>query len=751
MRRSALWVALLSMICLVLSTFSGAAVADNNARPNLDPGNLQPVTVVIDGEILPADAYIVNSRTMVPLRAIFEALGADIAWNAETWTVTATKGPKVIILTVGDMGAFVDGEPVQLAVPPVLINSRTFVPLRFVSTALGAGVDWDGTNLRAIITTGEAACALNPFQKHSGSIQPGGETWGACGSPHVVSGTFFVKGVDSPVLTITKGAIIQFESGASLNIGQLQPGGLVVEGTADQPVTFTAATTGAQPGFWNGIQFFDQAMQTASRLSHAKIEYGGRSGGGALSVDGGHKAIEVQVNDVEISRSAFAGVNLLHQGRLHDDSASLKIHDTAQARGAGGFPIITEVMGSNNLPKGEYTNNFANAVRLDNAEVSENMVWRNLGIPYASLYDVFVRGDKAPTLTIEPGTIVLFAPGKHMEVGTIKPGSLVADAMAPMNGESAKIGKAELDHGVKLASAVSVEPTCPLCAQNKAIVFGPWKTGPDRGAWKGIRFGDRAGPSKLAGVVIAYGGTDGAADAGLYAEGTSSGGVTLTLTSSMVYGSSGSGMHIRGNMSLTPDSAGNFFVNNGWPIRLMAENIGMVPSGQTFTGNTRQIIEVSGTGGVAKSATWRNHAIPYLFTSDPSIGSTSGPVVTIEPGTELRFAAGRRITVGYSESGSLIAVGQPGKPIKFTADNGRKGGWEGIKLMAKAGADNLFEYATVEYANRGIELNGDFGPIVKNCTFANNTTALHVSTAATNYTTGLDNTFQGNGTDQNKK
>lgn len=85
---------------------------------------------------------IKDGRTLVPFRAIAEALGAEVKWDAETRTVTVSKGDKTVQLTVGSNVALVNGQEISLDVPASIIQGRTLVPARFLANALGAKVDW---------------------------------------------------------------------------------------------------------------------------------------------------------------------------------------------------------------------------------------------------------------------------------------------------------------------------------------------------------------------------------------------------------------------------------------------------------------------------------------------------------------------------------------------------------------------------------------------------------------------------------
>lgn len=113
------------------------------------------ITVKLNGEVLlfEQNPVIVGERTVVPLRAIFEALGASVSWNDSTQTVTAVKGDHNISMTINNPNAEVNGKTVTLDQAPILVNGHTMVPVRFVSEALGCKVDWDASLNQVVITT----------------------------------------------------------------------------------------------------------------------------------------------------------------------------------------------------------------------------------------------------------------------------------------------------------------------------------------------------------------------------------------------------------------------------------------------------------------------------------------------------------------------------------------------------------------------------------------------------------------------
>lgn len=90
-----------------------------------------------------APAQVIEGSTMVPLRFIGEAFGCDVQWDSSLGKAVVTLGNQTIEAPVGKDYAIINGDKTTVAVPALLINGNTYVPLRFISENLGAKVDYD--------------------------------------------------------------------------------------------------------------------------------------------------------------------------------------------------------------------------------------------------------------------------------------------------------------------------------------------------------------------------------------------------------------------------------------------------------------------------------------------------------------------------------------------------------------------------------------------------------------------------------
>jgi|GEM_PF-5057772 len=93
----------------------------------------------------------VEGRTLVPLRTIFEALGLKVAWESETQRITGIKDGLTIEVWLDRREAFINGKAVVLDVAPTSVSGRTLVPVRFIAEATGANVNWISETREVII------------------------------------------------------------------------------------------------------------------------------------------------------------------------------------------------------------------------------------------------------------------------------------------------------------------------------------------------------------------------------------------------------------------------------------------------------------------------------------------------------------------------------------------------------------------------------------------------------------------------
>jgi len=112
------------------------------------------ITVTINGEPISFDVQpqIINDSVMVPMRVIFEEMGATVLWDAQTRTATAEKGETTVVLQAGSLISTINGAHRQLIQPGIVINGATLVPLRFVAEAFGGSVEWDSASNTAVIS-----------------------------------------------------------------------------------------------------------------------------------------------------------------------------------------------------------------------------------------------------------------------------------------------------------------------------------------------------------------------------------------------------------------------------------------------------------------------------------------------------------------------------------------------------------------------------------------------------------------------
>lgn len=172
-------VAALAMTTLLLVSPVRSGATTSQTRLLLDGNDVTSVATPLNQ----------NGRTLVPIRFISEELGAAVAWDGATRTITVSKDGKSALLRIGSRLVEYDGGALcQLSdAAPQLINSLTYVPLRLVGNALGIAVAWDAGS-RAVVVNSQQSAEITPFfDMQITSLQPGDTITGKTGVQVAIS------------------------------------------------------------------------------------------------------------------------------------------------------------------------------------------------------------------------------------------------------------------------------------------------------------------------------------------------------------------------------------------------------------------------------------------------------------------------------------------------------------------------------------------------------------------------------------
>jgi len=126
-----------------------------NVTPMVQASAADDIKVLVNGKALVLDVppIIEDGRTLLPVRAIAESLGATVDWDFVARRVGVILNKDVVSLIIDSKDAYVNGQLKRLDVPARIVGGRTLAPARFISESLHAEVDWDAAGRTVIITT----------------------------------------------------------------------------------------------------------------------------------------------------------------------------------------------------------------------------------------------------------------------------------------------------------------------------------------------------------------------------------------------------------------------------------------------------------------------------------------------------------------------------------------------------------------------------------------------------------------------
>jgi parallel beta-helix repeat protein len=580
-------------------------------------------------------------------------------------------------------------------------------------------------------------------------------TWLASASPYIVIDSVVVS--SGRTLTVEPGVTVKFNGGKSLVV----LGKLIAVGTSTAPITFTSSAASPARGSWGYIEI-QAGANPASEFTFATISYGGGGGSGALKVVNGtanlnnvtvtesstsgirlESSSAQSLNQVTVSSCTSSGVHIEGQTGLNtianstfSGNGAYGINLAGGARAsvtnsaftnntdyAIGAQVHTDLQGLTGLTATGNGSGAKNSIGYRGGYLYGNETWRNGSLGYVITGNVIVQSPHV--LTVEPGSTIKFTSGRFLYIG----------------GRLSAIGTS----------------TAP-------ITFTSSAASPARGSWGYIQIQAGANPaSEFEFATISYGG-GGGSGALRVVNGTanlnnvtvtesSTSGIRLesssaqTLSHVTVSNCTSSGVHIEGQTGLNTIANSTFSGNGAYGINL----VGGARAGVTnsaFTNNTDYAIgaqvhtdlqgmaglTATGNGSGAKNAigyrggylygneTWRSGSLGYVILGNVIVQSPH--VLTVEPGSTIKFTSGKFLYVG----GRLSAIGTSTAPITFTssAASPARGSWGYIEIQAGANPATELAFATISYGGGGAS--GALR-VVNGTTNLNNVTVTESSTS----------------------
>jgi Copper amine oxidase N-terminal domain len=322
------------MLRRVAALLVGLAVGFVLIVPSAALGQQAPIRVYVDGQQVPFDVppSMIQGRVLVPLRGIFERLGATVDFDPQSQHIMAVRGPQTVELTIGSRQAHVNSNPILLDVPAFAIAGRTMVPLRFVSESLGANVQWVEASQTILI----GSTGASPPPPPPGQVPPSpGQTLSgrlmsvsAGNNPQVVVRDS--NGQDHTIAVVPETAIFRYNAqtnaGGSAPLGSLQSGDRVTVDLngQNQASKITAQYRVAASGQIASVNGGNRTVtltngQTFTVLRDARITLNGQGADfGALQngrrarflvVEGTNQAYEVNVADTSAQAPAVTVVS----------------------------------------------------------------------------------------------------------------------------------------------------------------------------------------------------------------------------------------------------------------------------------------------------------------------------------------------------------------------------------------------------------------------------------------------------------
>jgi hypothetical protein len=470
--------------------------------------------------------------------------------------------------------------------------------------------------------------------------------WANYGVPFYLSNGLIVR--NGSVMTIAPGTEMRFAPSQIFRVSTgAEKGALVASGTADAPIRMLADS-----GAWSGV-LFDDLIEAGTVLRNVRIEDFSAAQSAGLRVDNpGTPGDRIAIIERCLIQSSAAGSGAVYlssnAGLSSFENNVLDVDGISVSATMGSFPDVLRP-----------SNTYEAPLRVRGGTITGvDAVWNK---PLAS---------DASTRPIRPTTSIAVRDGSL----TIEAGTRIE---MPLNGQLTMT-----DSRLVLDGAAS-EPVVVERAAGAAY----WSRIRLRGAGSG-------GVSRITHAVLEGGGSDpalgaSAGRAAIVVEASAGVPATPAVSDTMIVGSNGYGMTFADSTHCMGACNDNTIVGSRFSaVRMYANFIGRFGTGNALGGNN-----TSATWGhdgvwvlgdtVDVGATWPSNGVPYVIQGNIELRQSNPldpiPVLTIEPGTELRFASNTRLRVGEGNDGVLDARGTGTEPITFTSiDTVSPVFWRGI-------------------------------------------------------------------------
>jgi hypothetical protein len=488
--------------------------------------------------------------------------------------------------------------------------------------------------------------------------------WANHGVPFYLSSGLFVRG--GGVMRIAPGTEMRFATGRRFQVSSgSEPATLVADGASAAPIRMLPDTS-----TWDGVHLGSQ-IEVGTVLRNVRVEGLSATVSGGVRIDNpatpGDRVAIVEQCVVQSSEAGAVGVYVYNNAGVSSfENNLLDVGGTSVSATMGGFD---DVLGPSNV--------YEAPLRVRGGTIDgADMVWN---LPLAS------SGAAQPirptsSMTVTNGSLTIEA-GNRIEM--------------PLGGQLATVD-----------SRLVVDGT-----QSDPVVFAPVG---GAAYWNRIRLrgAGSAGASRIAHTVLDGGGSDPTLDASsgraaIVAEANAGVPATPGISDTTISNSNGYGMVFADSSHCGGACDDNTIVGSRFSaLRMHANFVGRFGAGNALAGNN-----VSGTLGhegvwvvgdaVDTTATWSSRGVPYVVHGDVEVRRSSPsdpvPVLTIEPGSELRFDSNRRLRVGQGNDGVLDARGTSSEPITFTTvDTVSPVFWRGLEFSQGSGGSAL-DWALVSY------------------------------------------------------